>query len=295
MTMYGVDISNWQKGYNVANANPDFCILKATEGLNYVDKTCDGFVQQCINNGTKWGFYHFARNNDAAAEARFFRDNTKGYETHGIPVLDFEDTRLTTEWMEIFVKEYYAITHVYPWIYMNASFVNDRNFGNSFLKNHCGLWLAGYPKNYTTYPENIKCPYRLNGWTLAAWQFTDKLNSGGMSVDGDIAYLQPDTWDMYAKGENTDENIPVEIPPKSDWELARECIDGKYGNGAARHEALGNRYNAVQAKVNMLIHGNSQQIAIAVINGELGNGEKRKYILGSRYNEIQTEVNAIMR
>ena len=45
--MQGIDISNWQEGLNVHALDIDFCICKATEGVNFVDTTCDGFIQQC--------------------------------------------------------------------------------------------------------------------------------------------------------------------------------------------------------------------------------------------------------
>lgn len=50
-------------------------------------------------------------------------------------------------------------------------------------------------------------------------------------------------------------NSPIPTPNlnKSVEELAREVIAGKYGNGDARRNALGARFNEVQAKVNELL------------------------------------------
>lgn len=39
----------------------NFVIAKATEGIGYVDKTCEGFFQKALSLGQKLGFYHFAR------------------------------------------------------------------------------------------------------------------------------------------------------------------------------------------------------------------------------------------
>ena len=69
--MLGIDISNWQAGFNITNSGVDFCIVKATEGVGFVDKTCDAFVQQCINNNIPFGYYHFNRTNNANKEAEF--------------------------------------------------------------------------------------------------------------------------------------------------------------------------------------------------------------------------------
>ena len=74
----GIDISNWQAGFDISAAQPGFVIAKATEGTTYVDRCCDGFVKDCIKHDIPFGFYHFARSNDAAAEAKFFYENTRG-------------------------------------------------------------------------------------------------------------------------------------------------------------------------------------------------------------------------
>ena len=54
--MRGIDISNWQSGINISKLDIDFCICKATEGLNFVDSTCNNFIQQCKDNNILWGF-----------------------------------------------------------------------------------------------------------------------------------------------------------------------------------------------------------------------------------------------
>lgn len=89
---------------------------------------------------------------------------------------------------------------------------------------------------------------------------------------------------------------------KSIEELAKEVIEGKYGNGEERKQKLGNLYNEVQAKVNS-IYGQSvshktpniEELAKAVIRGEYGNGQERKNKLGNLYNEVQKRVNEILK
>lgn len=194
----GIDISGWQEGYQIAKTRPGFVMVKATEGIGFVSKTCDGFVQSCIDNGIPWGFYHYAKGNDASREATYFHEQTRNYEMHGIPALDFEETKLTNAWMEEFVRTYHDLSGVFPWVYMNSDFINNRGYGTDYVRKNCGLWLAGYPQRLTTYPAGMECPYPHKGWTLACWQFTDRLQSGGMSVDGDIFYGSTSAWEMYA-------------------------------------------------------------------------------------------------
>lgn len=292
----GIDISNWQKGFPVAKARPGFCIVKATEGVNYTDKSCDGFVQACIGAGIPFGFYHFANGSkNAAQQARYFRNQTKGYEGKGIPVLDFENA-YANSWIDEFVREYHAITGVFPWVYMSSDYVNNRGYGSEWVKANCGLWLAGYPQRLTTYPAGKECPYAHRGWTLAAWQFTDRLGMGGMKVDGDIFYGDASAWARYANPSGGEPSGPVseDISKRSDWELARMVLEGKFGNGAERRNALGNRYNVVQVAVNGLMNASDDYLAKQVIAGKLGDGDTRKWILGSRYANVQKRVNALM-
>lgn len=95
---------------------------------------------------------------------------------------------------------------------------------------------------------------------------------------------------------------PAAKPSKSVAQLAKEVIDGKHGNGAARAKSLGARYNEVQAEVNRILKVSTKpapkpakvdvsRLAKAVIRGDYGNGETRKRLLGSNYAAVQREVN----
>lgn len=99
-------------------------------------------------------------------------------------------------------------------------------------------------------------------------------------------------------------NTPTSsIVSKSTEELAREVIDGKYGNGQDRKNALGSRYAEVQAEVNRILSGNksnkksNEEIAKEVIRGDWGNGQDRKNRLtkaGYNYSDIQKIVNRML-
>lgn len=93
---------------------------------------------------------------------------------------------------------------------------------------------------------------------------------------------------------------------KSILDLANETIQGKYGVGEARKQALGSLYSEVQAKVNEILLGkkttvskkSNEQIADEVIAGKWGNGQDRKTKLaaaGYDYNAIQKIVNQKLR
>lgn len=285
--MKGIDISGWQEGFDLAAARPDFVIIKATEGLGFTDRCCDGFVQEAIRLDIPFGYYHFARSNDAAKEATYFYDQTRGYVGKGIPILDFEVPN-SNSWLETWCKTFCQLSGVRPWVYMNSDYISNRGYGTSWVKSNCGLWLAGYPKYYVSYPSS-NCPYNHDGWTLAAWQFTDCLAMGGMQIDGDFFYGDRKAWNAYAGTDGTGDSSDGMVPGPTLLELAADVIKGRYGNGADRRAALGSRYDEVQAKINDLYAK-----ANNVIKGKYGNGTDRRNALGDEYGIVQYIVNNML-
>lgn len=99
---------------------------------------------------------------------------------------------------------------------------------------------------------------------------------------------------------------PKPNPDKSISEVAQEVIQGVWGNGDARKNALtaaGYDYVTVQAEVNRILGGGSavpkksvNELAKEVIAGKWGNGDARKTALtnaGYDYSAVQKEVNRI--
>lgn len=186
MVMQGYDVSNWQSGYSTdwLLRTSDFLIMKATEGLNFVDGYCDGWVQACRNAGHPWGFYHFARNNDAIAEADYFVDNTAGYFGEGIPVLDWEDGQ-SVAWVNAFVERVHSRTGIWPWIY-----ANPWRFQLGGVNENCGRWVASYPGGV---PRPEECP-AADGVPVCCWQYTST------PLDKNYFYGGIETWQAYATG-----------------------------------------------------------------------------------------------
>ena len=94
----------------------------------------------------------------------------------------------------------------------------------------------------------------------------------------------------------------VENSKKSVDEIAREVINGEWGNGSERKQRLtaaGYSYSDIQKRVNEICAGKKKsvdEIAREVINGEWGNGGERKQRLtaaGYSYSDIQKRVNEI--
>ena len=102
---------------------------------------------------------------------------------------------------------------------------------------------------------------------------------------------------QYIADEANKINSEESIKEKTTEELAREVIEGKYGNGEDRKNALGDRYAEVQARVNEILAPAPEpsvdilDLVRKAIRGDFGNGEDRKNALGSNYDEVQRQVN----
>lgn len=245
--MRGIDVSNWQVGMKPSNLDIDFCIAKATEGVGYTDASCDSFIQDCINNNILWGFYHFARENEPEKEAEYFYNECKNYFGHGIPVLDYETENYNNrEWCERFINRVHELSGVWCIIYISA--YRCTQYNGSWIPEKCGLWVAGYPYIMTDW-TNDEMPYNTSPFSVVAiWQFTSSLILNGFweKLDGDIAYMDADAWMKYAKCEN------YNTPTKSIDDLVLETLLGEYGINEERKQMLGDKYEVVQNRINEL-------------------------------------------
>lgn len=294
MVMRGIDISNWQGGMDLTKMPVDFAIMKATEGLHFVDDFCDGWVQQAKKMSMPWGFYHFAGHNDPVKEADFFYKNCKGYFGKGIPVLDYEaDNANNAQWCEKFIRRVYDLTGVWCMLYISA--YRCSQYRNSWIPKKCGLWVAGYPVTYAYWPTSYEVPYNVEPWeTAAIWQFSSQVILHGYvgKLDGDLAYMDANQWAKYAGNAKADpkpEPKPKPTYDKTIDQLAREVIEGKHGTGAKRKKSLGKKYTKVQNRVDELYN-----IADEVIAGKWGNDWNRKQALkgaGYPYDLVQKIVN----
>ena len=80
-------------------------------------------------------------------------------------------------------------------------------------------------------------------------------------------------------------------------QLARNTVNGAYGNGEERKKKLGKLYDSVQIVINERYKAISASkshrlLAKEVLKGNLGNGEERKKNLGSYYNTVQGLINS---
>lgn len=313
-----IDISEYQHGMNLStmySKNPDLggVIIKATGGTCiFQEKTFKPWADWMIANNKPFGFYHFLdddfRNSSGQAEAEFFVSKTKEYFGKGIPILDYEmqAKNLGVGYLKNALDTVYALTGVKPLVYCSQGLTAGMtSIANAGYK----VWVAQYA-NY-----NKVYGFQSNPWKKGdvgpfgkevMRQYTSQMYIPGWSknLDASLFYGDRPDWDKLVGIE------PVFPPPsqkKSLDEIAREVIDGKWGNGKNRQLALekaGYSYNEVQAKVNEILSVKPKQqaesltkIARDVIAGKYGNGQiriARLRLAGYDPNAVQAEVNRIL-
>lgn len=305
----GVDISEYQR-------NIDWSALKAS-GCNFIiprtgfgNSHTDKYFHRNINGAKDIGIdipavYHFSyavSADEAVNEANFTCDlvSKANLPKATIIFFDFEydsaryynDIKkkkslpeLTPELVQIFTKAFCDRVKANGFktgVYFNQDyFKNWYNYGSSFDADWV-KWLADYEGD-----PNYDCDIR------------QKCSDGRIAgITGNVDF--DDFFYDYKK------NIVVTKTEtkKSNEEIAKEVIDGKWGNGSDRINRLtsaGYDYKSVQAIVNTLMKVNNpkkqvtDEIITKVINGLYGNGDVRKTKLeneGYVYKEVQEAVNA---
>lgn len=201
----GIDISAWQRGIDTAAIPADFVIVKATEGLDYVNGDCDRAYQQAKAAGKKLGVYHFADGNSSGtAEADYFVDNIAGYIGEAVLVLDWETHAVTRGpgYAKEFLDRVQARTGIKPMIYMSGSVVNEWDWSAVVARDY-GLWVAYYSTDSCDGYWPDAPMYPISDWSGAAMlQYTSGGYLPGWSdrLDLNVFYGDHAAWDAYAGG-----------------------------------------------------------------------------------------------
>lgn len=302
--MNGIDISSWQEGINLNAISTDFIIIKATEGTRFIDSTFKNWADWCKKNNKCFGFYHFINaptmGGSIKDQAKYFYNAVKNYLDYGIPFLDWEDggsyskilsygPATAKEWLD----EFYRLSGKRAIIYMSQSVTTDYNW--STVAKDYKLWMAQYP-NY-----NVQNGYLSNPWytqqgywdkfTILQYSGNGRLSGYSGGLDLNKAYLTKEEWNQLAKG-----NSSTPSTKKTNEQIAKEVLDGKWGNGQVREDRLtaaGYNYDAIQEIVNKLVEQRNKksdkQIAEEVVKGQWGKFSEWKTKLekaGYKYDTI---------
>ena len=254
-TMNGIDIASYQKGIDLAKVECDFVIIKATEGISYINPYYDKWIQQAQKLKKCIGVYHFARPeyNDAIKEAQFFYKKTKAMYGKAIPVLDWESSgKWNVAWAKKWLDEVYRLSGVKPIFYTYENVENSYDW-SPVAKAGYALWIAKYrdyehDRNYDMSRAGKK-PSVKHWKSYVMWQWTSSGRIDGYhgNLDCDIFYGDKAAWNKYAgvKLSEASKNTTTSTPKKETTtkkptiqQAAKDVLAGKYGNGEARTKAL---------------------------------------------------------
>ena len=301
----GIDVSNWQKGINLAAVPADFVICKATEGVSYVSPDCARQVEQAAAAGKLVGTYHYINGRGAVAEADFYLNNIKNWIGKYMLCLDWESQGNSQWGNESYLRQVAQRiidrTGIPPMIYVQQSRMAQVKPVAQAL--NCGLWIAQYANMNTTGYQAT--PWNEGAYTCAIRQYSSagRLSGYGGNLDLNKFYGDKAAWKAYCnpKGSHDDTGSGSSsgggstsgeaAPGGSTLDLAVAVMQNKYGTGDARKKALGSRYSEVQGFIDHIASASVDTLVSEVYAGKYGNGDTRKTVLGSRYNEVQNKIN----
>lgn len=192
----------WTAAMNDFYQQAEAVIIKATEGVGYVNPYCDTDYQQAKKDGKPRGFYHYANGGDPRAEAEYFYNNTKGYVHDAIPCLDWESYNNAawgdTNWCRRFADRYHELTGVWPMIYIQASAIAQA----ANCAKDCALWVAYYPTDEYGW-ANEKYGYDAARYPISPWENITIWQLGSNPIDCNIGYLDKNAWVKIQGGSAT--------------------------------------------------------------------------------------------
>ena len=259
--MKGIDVSSWQEAINwsLVKGQIDFAIIRLGYGDNIIKQDDKYFlrnVKGCIDNNIPFGvyIYSYATNLGGNASIQSEIDHCKRLLSQiskkpFCVYIDMEDDStvklgrtLLTDFALEFCKQITQSGYK-AGVYANQNWFQNYLNPSTIASYGYSIWCAKYSDN----KPNISSNYDI-------WQYTDKGKVRGITGNVDMNIMF--------------NNIIVASTQKTIDELAREVINGKWGNGDNRKQALTNAgydYNAVQAKVNQILSGSSTPAPVKTI------------------------------
>lgn len=300
MAMNGIDISNWQKGIDLAAVPCDFVIAKATQGTGYTSADCVRQVEQAMSLGKKVGVYHYIGGQGAVSEMDFFIDSIKNWVGKVMIVLDWEQGE-NRAWgnlgyLEQCIARVKERTGIPPVVYASASVFP----WDLCRKHNCGAWVAQYADNNATGYQDSPWNEGKYGCMMRQYSSHGRLPGYGGNLDLNKFYGDPAAWDKYANPNGAAQPQPAPqpqpdpqptAPQGSTLELADRLMRGEFGDGEARRAALGSRYDEVQGFINHIDQASVDTLVAEVKAGRYGNNPVRERVLGKRYKAVQDKIN----
>lgn len=241
----GIDVSSHNGRIDWEKAKPhiDFAIIRAGFGNKNEDTCFARNMSECnrlkIPVGAYWFSYAYTEEM-ALNEAKYLCSLLSQYQVQYPVAYDFEydsvtfaskhdvviSTALMNKMATVFL-EYVAKSGYQPMIYSNIDFLNR---GFSELTNKFDLWLAQW---------KVSKPSK----SCSIWQYSDTAKIDGVpgTPDVNISYVDYADKVQTKINDNLRTIIASRLPEKwwNDYlSVARDVINGKYGNGATRKVKL---------------------------------------------------------
>lgn len=289
MVLKGIDVSRWQgkiEWQQVKKDGVEFVMIRGGYGENHVDSRFHENARGANAAGVPMGIYWFsyALNPEMAKkEAGYAVKLARQYQVSWPIAYDFEydsvdyaekngviiTRALATQMAKAFCEEVKKFGYI-PMFYANLEYLEEY-FDRSQLP--YDLWYAQYASTAAVKEKAI-------------WQYSSQGRISGIEGDVDLNYGYKD----YGNGEPIQPE-PIPEPEGTTLELAAAVMQGKYGVGEARKNALGSRYEEVQNFINHIAWASIDTLVEEVMQGKYGNGRIREIVLGTRYKAVQNRIN----
>lgn len=221
---HGIDISSHQGGLNIAAIWADFVIVKVSEGTGYENPFWRAQAEATLAAGKRLGLYHFANDEDAGEQARFFLDRAKAYAGRTTFWLDWEADAvgLGPGPALAFLNQVAAETKSTPGFYTYQNVLSS--FDWSAVAAGFPLWVAGGP-DYSDYGRSYSDPPVPNvpywGGGALVHQYTEDGYLPGYNSHLDLDRLRDRAaWDAMIGGGHVTVSAPAASP-------APTAVDGQ--------------------------------------------------------------------
>ncbi|MEO7398428.1 MAG: glycoside hydrolase family 25 protein [Ilumatobacteraceae bacterium] len=147
MSLYGVDISNYQAGFDMdayAAGGDVFITLKVSEGARFKDQYMQGWRDKAHSHGLIVGLYHFLRANDTSVEVDNYLSAIGSLKDNEFVMCDWEVDGPTSAQAQAWLERVESATGRRPVLYSGSPFLAARPTGNL---TRWPLWIAAYGVN----------------------------------------------------------------------------------------------------------------------------------------------------
>ncbi|MBY7004564.1 glycosyl hydrolase [Clostridium botulinum] len=227
--MRGIDISMHNNNINFAqvkNAGINVVIIKATEGIQYVDPFLNQHYQGAKAQNINIGFYHFmSEKTSPTQQAIDFWNAIKGKQFNVIPTLDVETNNMGRSATQIsnrcieFLEKFKVLSGLNCMVYTGGFFGRDNL--DSRVKKYKG-WIAHY---------GVNTPMQ-TGFEVIGHQYTEDGRINGVSTRVDLNNFENGIF--IGKDTNAVETREMKIQKmliKIGYPIGPSGIDGVIGNG----------------------------------------------------------------